>query len=118
LLLTGALVWSAAITVWISPHYLSFFNVLAGGPNNGWRYLTDSNIDWGQDLPALRDLIQKQNLGRIKLAYFGTAHPSYYDIDFEPLPTWEPAPEQGNPTTRTNRCQASTPSAPRSCKVW
>jgi hypothetical protein len=101
LLLTGALVWSAAITVWISPHYLSFFNVLAGGPNNGWRYLTDSNIDWGQDLPALRDLIQKQNLGRIKLAYFGTAHPSYYDIDFEPLPTWEPAPEQGNPFTKT-----------------
>jgi hypothetical protein len=40
-------------------------------------------------------------LGQIKLSYFGTAHPSYYGLDFEPLPTWEPTPEQGNPFTRT-----------------
>jgi hypothetical protein len=93
--------WLMIISLLIYPHYLSYFNILAGGPDNGWRYLTDSNIDWGQDLPALHDLIQRRNLGRVKLAYFGTAHPSYYDIDFEPLPTWEPAPEQGNPFTKT-----------------
>jgi hypothetical protein len=31
-----------------APRYLSFFNRLAGGPALGWRYLADSNTDWGQ----------------------------------------------------------------------
>jgi hypothetical protein len=101
LLLTGALLWSALIALCIHPHHLAYFNELAGGPDGGWRYLVDSNIDWGQDLPALHDVIRRRNLGQVRLSYFGTAHPSYYDIDFEPLPTWEPTPEQGNPFTRT-----------------
>jgi hypothetical protein len=101
LALVGALAWSVLIALGIHPHYLAYFNELAGGPDGGYRYLTDSNIDWGQDLPALRDLVQEQDLGRIKLSYFGTAHPSYYGLDFEPLPTWSPTPEQGNPFTRT-----------------
>jgi hypothetical protein len=100
-LLAGALAWSAVIALCIHPHYLAYFNVLAGGPDHGWRYLVDSNIDWGQDLPALHDVVERDNLGQIKLSYFGTAHPSYYGLDFEPLPTWEPTPEQGNPFTRT-----------------
>jgi hypothetical protein len=100
-LLAGALAWSAVIALSIHPHYLAYFNVLAGGPDDGWRYLVDSNIDWGQDLPALHDAVERYNLGRIKLSYFGTAHPSCYGLDFEPLPTWEPTPEQGNPFTRT-----------------
>jgi len=101
LLLAGALAWSAVIALRIHPHYLAYFNELAGGPDGGWRYLVDSNIDWGQDLPALRDVVERHDLGRIKLGYFGTAHPSYYGLDFEPLPTWEPTPEQGDPFTRT-----------------
>jgi len=101
LLLAGALIWSVAIALCIHPHHLAYFNALAGGPDNGWRYMVDSNIDWGQDLPALRDIVERCNLGQIKLSYFGTAHPSYYGLNFEPLPTWEPTPEQGNPFTRT-----------------
>jgi len=105
LLLIGVLVWSAVIALSIHPHYLAYFNEFAGGPDNGWRYLVDSNIDWGQDLPMLHDVVERYNLGQIKLSYFGTAHPSYYlgrpGFDFEPLPTWNPTPEQGNPSTRT-----------------
>jgi hypothetical protein len=99
LALVGALVWSAAIAVWIHPYDLSYFNELIGGPDNGWRCLTDSNIDWGQDLPALRDVIERYGLGKIKLSYFGRAFPSYYGIDFEPLTTYYGTPEQGNPLT-------------------
>jgi hypothetical protein len=108
-LLAGALAWSAVIALGIHPHYLAYFNVLAGGPDDGWRYLVDSNIDWGQDLPALHDVVERYNLGQIKLSYFGTAHPSYYGLDFEPLPTWEPTPEQGNPFTRTYYPHDPTP---------
>lgn len=35
------------------PRYLSSFNEIAGGPESGWLYLADSNIDWGQDFDRL-----------------------------------------------------------------
>lgn len=38
-----------AQALWIQPHHLSYFNVLAGGPSNGYRFLVDSNFDWGQN---------------------------------------------------------------------
>ncbi len=101
LVLVGALAWSAVIAVRIYPNDLAYFNELAGGPDNGWRCLVDSNIDWGQDLIALRNVVKQYGLGRIKLSYFGSAHPSYYGLDFEPLPTADLTPERGNPSTRT-----------------
>ena len=36
------------------PSPLAFFNALAGGPRQGSTYLVDSNLDWGQDLKALK----------------------------------------------------------------
>ena len=36
------------------PHHLSYFNEIAGGPRNGYQYVTDSNYDWGQDLKNLK----------------------------------------------------------------
>jgi hypothetical protein len=35
------------------PSYLAYFNVLIGKPINAYRYLADSNLDWGQDQFAL-----------------------------------------------------------------
>lgn len=91
LLLVNLLAW---------PDYIPFFNRLVGGAENGWRILSDSNLDWGQDLPALAGW-QKANGGeKLKLSYFGTAHPSAYGLSFEPLPTWGPTPEQGDPRTQ------------------
>ena len=56
--------WSAAVvallavlgaeSMAIRPHYLAYFNVLAGGPESGYRHLVDSSLDWGQDLPGLK----------------------------------------------------------------
>ncbi|MDD5687044.1 MAG: tetratricopeptide repeat protein [Elusimicrobia bacterium] len=43
------LVWFAIESVLIHPHYLAYFNQFIGGPKNGYKYLADSNIDWGQD---------------------------------------------------------------------
>lgn len=78
--------WLVVETVWIAPHFLSYFNALGGGPQNGWRVVADSNIDWGQDLKALADYVAQQNLGRVRLSWFGSARPEAYGIDFEPLP--------------------------------
>ena len=77
------------------PNYLPYFNRLVG--QNGWHILSDSNLDWGQDLPALAEW-QAQNPSQpLFLSYFGMSRPSAYKVRFTPLPTWSPAPEQGDP---------------------
>ena len=83
-----------ALVIW--PDYIPFFNRLAGGPARDWQVLSDSNIDWGQDLPALAAW-QAADGRPLKLSYFGTAHPSAYGVVFDPLPMWPPAPEQAAP---------------------
>ena len=79
-------------TLWIHPHYLSYFNVLAGGPNGGRDILVDSNVDWGQDLLRLRAWQVENGVDSLKLGYFGSADPAYYGLEFEPLPGF-PRPE-------------------------
>jgi hypothetical protein len=74
----------------IAPHYLAFFNMLAGGPANGWRLLVDSSLDWGQDLPGLKKWLQQNNSGTgaqpVFLSYFGSGEPDYYRIEATRLP--------------------------------
>jgi hypothetical protein len=80
------LVWYGLGTLWIHPHYLSYFNELVGGPRNGYRSLADSNVDWGQDLKELKAWMDRERVPEIKLAYFGSADPDYYGIRNERLP--------------------------------
>ncbi|MEJ1973230.1 MAG: glycosyltransferase family 39 protein [Lacunisphaera sp.] len=79
-----------AASVSVAPHFLAFFNRLAGGPANGYRLLVDSSLDWGQDLPGLRDWLQSPNTGASRvpvfLSYFGTGEPAYYHVEAEHLP--------------------------------
>lgn len=87
--ITGLLlIWHALGTVSLFPHYEAFFNELAGGPENGHRILVDSNLDWGQDLPALKQLLNNQGLGEVYLSYFGTAPPEDYGVSYRPLPSF------------------------------
>ncbi len=77
---------SVAGTLFIHPHYLTYFNFLAGGPENGHRYLVDSNLDWGQSFHALRAYLEQQEIERVHLSYYTYADPALYDIDYQPLP--------------------------------
>ena len=78
-------------------HHLSYFNELAGGPTRGWKFLSDSNVDWGQDLPRLHDwLAAHGGAGQtINLAYFGTADPHDYGIHYADLLQNEPLVHPG-----------------------
>lgn len=107
--------WHAGTSVWISPNYLAYFNELAGGPSHGYRHLVDSSLDWGQDLPALKDWLdahglQGPNHPPVYLSYFGTAFPSYYGIDAHTLasfPDREP-PHVPAPLTAGTYCFSAT----------
>ena len=80
------LIWQALSALGIYPHYLAYFNEIAGGPENGHRYLVDSNLDWGQDLPALKDYLDKEGIDQIYLSWFGPARPEQHGIRYQPLP--------------------------------
>jgi len=84
----GALGWIIAATLWIHPDYLAYFNEGVGGPLGGFKYLGDSNLDWGQDLKRLHPWMERHGIGHIKLGYFGTALPEYYGISYESLPSY------------------------------
>lgn len=73
----------------IRPDYLAYFNLLAGGPAQGWRHLVDSSLDWGQDLPALKLWLERNADGQpVYLSYFGTGRLDHYDIIAERLPSY------------------------------
>jgi len=56
---TASLVIAASlgnvVTGW--PHFLGFFNVLAGGPSGGWRLCADGNCDWNQRTVSGREAL-------------------------------------------------------------
>ncbi|MEZ4516478.1 MAG: phospholipid carrier-dependent glycosyltransferase [Chloroflexota bacterium] len=83
---TGGMALMVAATLWIHPHYLSFFNRLVGGPENGYNVLIDSNLDWGQDMIRLRSWMEENDVPSVNLAWFGTADPSHYGITYTALP--------------------------------
>ena len=79
--------WYLIASLSIFPNYLAYFNELIGGPKNGYKYLVDSSLDWGQDLKGLKRYMVDNNISKIKLSYFGSGDPSYYGIDYDYLPS-------------------------------
>jgi hypothetical protein len=109
ILLILLVLWLAIETFSVAPYFLSYFNEFAGGTANGYRYVTDSNYDWGQDLLRLQQWVDQQNkrctliettdscgIDKIAVDYFGGGNPKYYlgskEID------WQSA--KGNPANQ------------------
>jgi len=83
--LSAAVLLNAA-TVWpVFPNYLSYFNLAAGGVEGGLRSVRGSDVDWGQGLKALKTYLDRRGISKVSLRYFGTADPSFYGIDSEPV---------------------------------
>ena len=81
------------------PNYLAYSNEAWGGPLNTYRYLTDSNVDWGNGLYQVRDYLRAHRITDCWMAYDGVASTAYYDIpcrrlsasigDFTEVPPYE-----------------------------
>lgn len=65
------LIWYCCSSLFSFPHYLSYFNELVGGSKNGYKYVVDSNYDWGQDLIRLQKFVEDNKIEKIKIDYFG-----------------------------------------------
>jgi len=70
--------WAGIETFAASPYFLSYFNEFGGGVENGYKTVTDSNYDWGQDLKRLTDFVKENNISKIAIDYFGGGDPHYY----------------------------------------
>lgn len=74
-------VWYAVSGLRQHPHHLAYFNELVGGSSQGYHYLGDSNLDWGQDLNLLVDFVQQNPSESVFVGYFGSADPTFYGLD-------------------------------------
>jgi tetratricopeptide (TPR) repeat protein len=82
LLLAGEVVG----TLRAHPHYIPYFNFVAGGSSGGYRILGDSNLDWGQDLSEAASRLKSWGATGAILCYFGTADPFAEDLAWQLLP--------------------------------
>ncbi len=82
----GLVVATAIEVALCHPFYLSYFSSVAGGPWAGYRYLSDSNLDWGQDLKRLARWAEARDLDGILLGVFSGADPGEYGLRFMPVP--------------------------------
>jgi hypothetical protein len=69
--------WYTTSTIYNYPYYISYFNEIVG-IDNGYKYVVDSNYDWGQDLKRLEEWIKTNEVQEIKVDYFGGADLNYY----------------------------------------
>ncbi|HXH38707.1 MAG TPA: glycosyltransferase family 39 protein [Thermoanaerobaculia bacterium] len=65
------LAWYFLATALAHPDYMSYFNEAAGGHPE--RIAVDSNLDWGQDLLRLAEVVRREHIDHLYLAYFGSA---------------------------------------------
>jgi hypothetical protein len=71
------------------PTYIAYSNELWGGPANTHKYLSDSNVDWGQQLKSVKSYLDQRHINQCWFAYFGEVviDPHYYGIPCKPLTT-------------------------------
>jgi hypothetical protein len=79
-----AVVLQCADTLRYAPDYVSYFNIYVPS-REAYRSLSDSNLDWGEGLLALRKYERLHPHEKISLAYFGSIDPRFYGIHARPL---------------------------------
>jgi len=73
-----------AIALYSAPYLLSYYDPIFTRGEPLITALDDSNIDWGQDLIRLARWEDEHKIDSVKLAYFGTADPTYYGVRATP----------------------------------
>ncbi|MEZ6128057.1 MAG: phospholipid carrier-dependent glycosyltransferase [Planctomycetaceae bacterium] len=76
----AALLFTVISTLGVYPHQLAYFNELSGGPENGYRHLAHSNVDWGQDLLLVREWMRRNNVNRDEIRF-----ETYYPYPAAPI---------------------------------
>ena len=73
--------WIILIAITAFPNYTTYFSPLAGGPANGWRLLSDSNVETGQDVNALAAFLKERGETETEGLFVGSGYFEYYGVD-------------------------------------
>ncbi len=63
------ILWYGFSSVINFPDYIAYFNETAGGGKGGYRILTDSNLDWGQDISRIKNYLDENKLQNPYVVY-------------------------------------------------
>ena len=87
--IVALLMFQAVSTTRTFPAYVAYANELWGGPSETYRYLTDSNVDWAQQLKDTKKYLDAHGVKNCWFVYFGEGviDTSYYGIPCKQLPT-------------------------------
>ena len=83
------LLWQVITTLAARPGLLAYANEAWGGPSKTHLYLSDSNVDWGQQLKAVRRYLETHPSQPCYFAYFAQGPVDFrdYGIKCHVLPT-------------------------------
>ena len=76
------LVWLVIGAARVHPSHLSYFNEIAGGPEGGEEWLSDSNIDWGEDYVRLAEYQRRMGIEVLQFAPYPIIPPEVYGVCF------------------------------------
>ncbi len=85
--LVGLLAWYLFSGLRQSPDFLPYFNEFVGGSEQGVYYLSDSNLDWGQDLSQLVEFMAENP--EAQFSYFGPGDTAWAGIEQRPLTDYD-----------------------------
>lgn len=80
------IVFHAASSLSSFPNYIPYSNEMFGGTKRTYRVLSDSNVDWGQSLKAIKNYVQRNAVKDCWVAYPLSAPPGYYRTGCRFLP--------------------------------
>lgn len=80
-----ALAWMFVVSVRAYPNYIPYMNQLASaGPH--WQYLSDSNVEWGDDIGGLAEYLKARGETRVRAAILGgRVILPLYGVEFDDL---------------------------------
>ena len=89
LLVAGLLLCQVVSSARAYPNYMAYSNEFWGGPSKTYKYLTDSNTDWAQQLLAVKKYTDEHGIKDCWFAYFADPffRPQDYGIPCRSLPT-------------------------------
>lgn len=79
-------------------HPIAYGNLLVGGTLGAHRWMTGTDVNWGQDLKSLARYVEKSGRADLLLAYHGVASPDYYGLQYQDLGSAPLATLQHSPT--------------------
>lgn len=78
--------WSALLVFIVYPNYATYFSPLAGGTANGWKLLSDSNVETGQEVKALAEYLKQHGANKVTGLFVASEFLSFYGIEGCDLP--------------------------------